>query len=397
MNKLRGVPKNHDWGSKHLIPEFLGEQPNGVPVAEIWFGAHPLGPAVLPTGSDLRTEIRSQPDRMLGPSARLLLGDQLPYLVKLIAPAKALSLQVHPGRTAAAEGFVQEEEAGFALGAAGRTFQDATHKPEMLFALTRFDALVGFCVRRQARDRLEGLDSALAGKLSRRLLLATGRGIKPVVSWILDPESGPTTEEIEEFAGDCERRLEQGNSPEPVIDETILQLQKDFPGDAGIAVAFLMNHVRLSAGEAVFIPTGTIHSYQSGLGLEVMANSDNVIRAGLTSKHVDKGLFLELALFDGFPPTRIAPEHPVPGINHFRSPVEDFELTVATPGSEGAPSPLRLPGSGPRIVVGLDGVVFVRTRTGTATIRKGEALFLSDEAGQTILEGAGTLAQCSVP
>lgn len=403
MERLSGAVKNHDWGSVNLIPAFIGATIDGAPWAEQWFGAHPLGPSILAgadagaNAGDLAQLIQSDPGATLGTSTRYMFGDQLPYLVKFIAPRKALSLQVHPGRALAAQGFAEESRRMLPTDSALRNFQDATHKPEMLYALTQFEALVGFGVRRQMRDRLEGLEGTLAGRLSRRLLLAAGRGVKPVVSWILDPEDGPTSQQVAEFAASCDARLKAGSSPEPAIDATITRLQADFPGEAGIVLCFLMNHIQLNAGEALFVPTGTIHSYQSGLGLEVMANSDNVIRAGLTPKHIDTQLFLDSSTFDGVPPTRIAPEHPRVGINLFRSPVEDFELSVATPSTFGCANPLPIPGTGPRILVGLDQEVTATTRAGSLIISKGQAVFVGDEDGPLILEGAGSLAQVSVP
>ena len=390
---MSGVLKTHDWGSVTAIPEFLGVQPDGRPWAEVWFGAHPLGPSRLTPNTDLAALIREDTLRTLGPSTLHWLGDELPYLVKLIAPAMSLSLQVHPNRMKAASGYGQEESEGIPQGDRSRSFPDATHKPEILYALTPVDALIGFSVRRQARRRLEGLDTALSSRLHRRLMLAAGRGLRPVVSWILDPEDGPTPAEINQFAAACTERLEAAESPDPYIDQTMGALQKDFPGDPGIIIAFLMNHAHLRPGDAVFVPTGTIHAYQYGLGLEVMANSDNVVRAGLTSKHVDRDLFLDLALFDGMPATRIAPEHPVPGVNLFRSPVEDFELAIASPTG----SPLPVPGTGPRILVGLGGTPTVETRKASESLPQGSAVFVGDAEGQIVLHGEGRVAVVTVP
>ena len=393
MERLSGVLKNHDWGSPTAIPEFLGVEPDGNPWAEVWFGAHPLGPSPVAADKDLAQLIEEDAQRTLGPSTLHSLGNELPYLVKLIAPAMSLSLQVHPNRVKAAGGFGWEESTGIPQDDRARSFPDATHKPEILYALTPVDALIGFSVRRQARRRLEGLDTTLSSRLHRRLMLAAGRGLRPVVSWILDPEDGPTPDEINQFAAACTKRLEEGGSPDPYIDETMGRLQQQFPGDPGIVIAFLMNHAHLQPGDAVFVPTGTIHAYQHGLGLEVMANSDNVVRAGLTSKHVDRDLFLDLALFDGLPATRIAPEHPVPGIDMFRSPVEDFELAIASPTG----SPLPVPGTGPRILVGLGGTPTVETRQESIVLPQGHAVFVGDAEGQIVLHGDGRVAAITVP
>lgn len=366
-------------------------------MAELWFGAHPLGASGLPDGNNLKDLIESDPQSTLGPSTQFTFGDQLPYLVKLIAPRSPLSIQVHPGRRRAARGFEEEDLAGIDLNAFERIFHDQTHKPEMVYAISEFDALIGFAVRRQARERLDNLGGRTASRLSRKLLLATGRGIKPVVSWILDSKDGPDAADVVDFVSACERRMKLRASPDPFIDEAMSRLLARFGPDPAILIAFLMNHVHLEPGETGFIPTGTVHSYQQGIGLELMANSDNVIRAGLTSKHVDTELFLEIADFDGVPPTRIAPEHPIPGINHFRSPVEDFELITAQPSAPGARSPLPLPGSGPRVMVCLKDSVRVTTMKGSADMSQGEALFLMDTDGRAVAEGMGTVAVCGVP
>ncbi|WP_099332601.1 mannose-6-phosphate isomerase, class I [Actinomyces minihominis] len=397
MDRITGVTKNHDWGSSTLIPEFLGTTGSGEPWAEQWFGAHELGPAQLESGSNLRDQIECAPAVMLGPSTQLMFGDQLPYLVKLIAPTLALSLQVHPGRNLAAQGFAHEDASGVPVDSPQRIFKDTTHKPEMLYALTEFEALVGFAVRRRARERLEGLNSTLASRLARRLRLATGRGIKPVISWILDPEEGPRPEEVAEFARACGARLASGESPEPEIDSIVVRLQEQFPGESGIIMCSLMNYVSLAPGSALFVPTGIVHSYQSGLGLEVMANSDNVIRAGLTSKRIDPELFLDTATFDGLPPTLIAPEHPLPGINRFRSPVEDFELSVAASPVPNTSEPIRMPGTGPRVLVGLEGRIQVQTLQGDTELRQGQALFVPDCDGPILVTGQGRVAEVSVP
>ena len=408
MYPLTGVPKSHDWGSVDAIPGFLGQPATSAPVAELWFGAHPSGSsgvalpesdATLPgSGSaDLRALIEADPRPTLGPSTIIEFGDELPYLVKLIAPAHPLSLQVHPGRNAAARGFAEEDSAGVPRGAFERVFQDPTHRPEMIYAISQFDGLVGFAPRREARERLDGLRGKLAARLDRRLLLATGRGVKPVVSWLLDPEDGPRPGEVAALADECKARLENGWSPDPLVEEAFVALADRFGPEPATLIAVLMNHLRLEPGHAAFVPTRTVHAYLRGLGLEVMANSDNVVRAGLTSKHVDVDRFMEMANFDGAPPTRIAPEHPRPGINRFRSPVEDFELVTATPSTPGAPCPLPLPGSGPRVAVALSGPVQLTSARGSLQLEQGEAAFLPDADGTTVAEGPGTVAVCLVP
>ncbi len=393
MLRVEGVARSYDWGSTDRISEFIGEEPGSSPLAELWFGAHALGPSPTDQGQDLHQLIQEEPGSLLGPSTRFMFGDSLPYLVKLIAPAAPLSLQVHPTKRQAEAGYALEDHLGIDLEAPNRTYRDANHKPELLYALTEFSLLAGFAVRRQARARLEGLDTPLATKLSIRLRLAAGRTVKPVVSWLLDPDSAPSAEEIEEFAQACQDRLAAGKSPLPRVDKTVRDLASAYPGDPGVIVAFLMNQTELKPGEAVFLPPGTLHSYQSGLALEVLANSDNVIRAGLTKKHVDRTSLVEIGEFDAHPTVRIAPEHPSPGISRFYAPVEDFELTILELSGDTLP----LVGTGPRLVISLAGAPTVMTREGEVQLERGQCAVLTAAEGPALSSGVGTLAQIAVP
>lgn len=403
MIRITGFPRDYPWGSTTAIPHFLGQEPSGVPVAELWFGAHPLGSAEVQerpdspdahlAGEKLLRVISNAPEEWLGPSTQYAFGNGLPYLMKLIAPASPLSLQVHPNKEQARRGYAREQGRSLVPDDPGRIYRDWNHKPEMLYALEPFEAFAGFSVRRQVRGLLEGMKSSLAGRLDRRLRLAAGRGMRPVVAWLLDEEGGPSPEEVMEFCFECASRLASGGSPAPILDAMIVNLCAAFPGDPGIAVSFLMNPVRLRPGEALFIPPGTLHSYHSGLGLELMANSDNVIRAGLTAKHIDREQLIEAGTFDAHPPLRIAPECPSPQMRRFAAPVEDFLLTVADLDGDAVP----LPGSGPRLIICLRGNPQVTSLRGDAALSRGECVFLSDKEGPALVSGSGVLAQCSVP
>ncbi len=393
MLKITGFPRHYAWGSHSSLQEFLGQPPSPDPLAELWFGAHKLGPSPTSAGTDLHALIERDPAYFLGPSTQFLFGDSLPYLVKLIAPAAPLSLQVHPNKKQAEFGYAEENALNVKLEDATRTYRDDNHKPELLYALTPFTMLAGFAVRRQARERLEGLSTPLATKLGLRLRLAAGRAAKPVVSWLLNRNSAPSPEEIDEFGKACHDRLMSGKSPLPLLDKTVAHLANVYPGDPGAIVAFLMNPVSLQPGEAVYLPPRTLHSYLDGLGLEVMANSDNVIRAGLTPKHVDRDQLVEVGQFEAHPILRIAPEYPSPGISRFYAPVEDFELTIIELAGETLP----LVGSGPRMVISLNGAPTVMTREGEMQLQRGECAFVAGAEGPALSSGVGVLAQVTVP
>ena len=334
MQQLQGWRKFDDWGSQSAIAEFLGETPGPRPVSELWFGNHPDGPTLLQDGSTLGDLIAQDPKKALGSG--------------------------------------------------------------VLYALTDFEALIGFRVPRKARRLLEGLEGELAELLRRRLKLSTVRGgLRSLASWVFDIDSPVTPALVEEFVGACRARLESGNSPSLRADQLVCELEAVHGGDSGIILAFLMNPVSLRAGEAAYIPPRQIHAYQRGLGIEVMAASDNVIRAGLTHKHVDSAQLVEIAEFSALPPIRLAPEHPSPHSDRFLAPAQEFELTVTTCTPD--LSNLRVPGEGPRIAMVTRGRLSLSTEAGECTLGRGEAVFISASERQLRITGEGELVQCSAP
>ena len=396
MEQLQGWRKFDDWGSQSAIAEFLGETPGPRPVSELWFGNHPDGPTLLQDGSTLGDLIAQDPKKALGSGILYAFGTNLPFLMKVIAPDETLSLQVHPTKEIAREGYLREEVLGIDRTAPNRSYRDMNHKPEMLYALTDFDALIGFRVPRKARRLLEGLDGELAELLRRRLNLSTVRGgLRSLASWVFDIDSPVTPPLVEEFVAACRSRLEAGESPSLRADQLVCELEAAHGGDAGIILAFLMNPVSLRAGEAAYIPPRQIHAYQRGLGVEVMAASDNVIRAGLTHKHVDSAQLVEIAEFSALPPIRLAPEHPSPHSDRFLAPAQEFELTVTTCTPE--LTALRVPGEGPRIALVTRGRLSLSTEAGECTLGQGEAVFISAAEHHLRIAGEGELVQCSAP
>jgi mannose-6-phosphate isomerase len=327
------------------------------------------------------------------------------FLAKIIAPAEALSLQVHPTKEIAREGFLREETLGIPRSDSMRTYKDMNHKPEMIFALSDYEALIGFRVPRKARELLVGLDGQMADFLRRRLQLSTVRGgLRSLISLLFDPDSTISSEAINEFASACTDRLTRGNSPSPRTDRLISKLAMKYPGDPGVVVAFLMNPVSLRPGEVAYIPPRQIHSYQSGLGIEVMATSDNVVRAGLTHKHVDATQLVEIAEFSALPPIRLAPEHPTPTTDRFLAPVQEFELSVTT--IEESHGTVRVPGEGPRILIGTSGELTLSSSNNShaklfgstsRTIRQGQAVFVAACERELTANGLGQIVQCAVP
>lgn len=396
MFRLRAIPREYAWGSPTAIPGILGLRPSGRPVAEMWFGAHQSGPCPLdgahPAG-DLGRLIASDPDRTLGRDALARFGARLPYLLKLIAPARPLSLQVHPDAERARAGFAREEAAGIPCDAPERNYRDPHHKPELVYAITRFDAVAGFRAPRRTIELLAGLDAAVARRLSETLRAdPTSTGVRTAFGSLLLPPTRPTVDEVAELVAACAARAGDV-TPEPRADVVVALLAEAFPGDPGVVASLLLNPVTLWPGEAMFIPAGGVHAYLRGVGVEIMANSDNVLRAALTPKHVDVPETLATADFVTAPPFRIAPRMLGGSTRVFAAPVDDFVLSV----TDLHDGDHRLPGRGPRIVLCLSGRVALRSAGSHLEVHQGQSIFVPASEGSLTARGRGTLVQADVP
>jgi mannose-6-phosphate isomerase len=398
VHRLRGTSRHYAWGSLTAIPLLVGVAHDGRPVAEMWFGAHPASPSIAELDGvsvALNDLIAKSPMLVMGDDVVSRFGAGLPYLLKLIAAARPLSLQVHPHIDRAGAGFAEENAAGIPLDAPHRNFKDRNHKPELVYALTEFEALCGFRAPRRAAELFAGLDAPLAKELHGVLTAQpTADGIRAAFTQLLEPATRPSPESVREVADACAARFAAG-SLSSRADRTVVLLAETHPGDPGVVTSLLLNPVTLQPGEAMFIPAGGVHAYLHGLGIEIMASSDNVLRAGLTPKHVDVAELLRNVDYVAAPPIRIAPETFHGATKVFYAPVDDFELSV-TEIADGATHPL--PGRGPRILLCLGGAMTVSsTGDGELTLRKGEAAFAPASDGPLDVRGAGTLVQADVP
>lgn len=315
--------QTYAWGQTDAITRMLGLPDQAGPVSEAWFGAHESAPSGLEGGGDLASMIAADPEGTVG-------TDRLPYLLKVLAIATPLSLQVHPTQDQARVGFDAEERNAVGLAAPERTFRDPRHKPELIVALTPMRLLVGI---RNAAELAADLRELGADEL---VPLVEGReSLLTYVMAVLGGEASPAVLEALAARPDGDSAL-----------ALAARAARAFPGDPGALVALAMNAVVLAPGEGCYVPPRAIHSYQSGIGVEIMANSDNVVRGGLTPKAIDVE-HLE-AILDAAPCSPLRPAVSRDGaVTTYTVPVEDFALVRVEAGSATI-------AAAPRIVLALD-------------------------------------------
>jgi mannose-6-phosphate isomerase len=387
---LRGVVRPYAWGSRTALAELQGRPaPSDAPEAELWLGAHPGDPSTV-TGPDgpvsLAALIAEDPKGQLGAEVADEFGARLPYLMKVLAAEAPLSLQAHPDAEYAKQAYAAQE----ADPAAARNYTDAFHKPEMLVALTPFDALCGFRAPDVSAAVLEGLRvPRLAPVVA--ALRAGPAGLRDAVRVLLTWPAEDRAALIEDVVTAARTAHEYARSYELVTD-----LAGRYPEDPGVLVALLLNQVRLAPGEAIWMPAGNLHAYLSGTGIEIMAASDNVLRGGLTPKRVDVDELLRVLRFEVLDDPILSSTEVAPGVRTWQVPVREFalyrvELTPAVP-------PLRLPGEGPRIVLGIRGDVFVAEAVdGTPVeVTPGTAAYVPAETGAATVAGVGEVFVAAV-
>ncbi|MCS5734916.1 mannose-6-phosphate isomerase, class I [Herbiconiux daphne] len=418
---IANTPRDYAWGSTSAIPRLLGTPETGEPQAELWLGAHPgspsriLDPARTGGATDLAAWIASDPATAVGEKG------SLSFLLKILAAAHPLSLQAHPTLERAREGFARENAAGIPIDAPERNYRDALHKPEIIVALSpTYEALCGFRPLAEVREIVDLLVMLDGSQVAPRWELygpivhlledsetvgePDGEVLRSVVSWLL--EGGP---EVDALVGHLVRTTEKALHPahahltDPYTKslETVVLLNEQYPGDPGIIISLLLNRVTLSAGEALYLPAGNIHAYLRGLGVELMSASDNVLRGGLTPKHVDVAELLEVLDFDPLPVPYLRPERQVDGLQLFAPDVPDFELAridvgdaEVLPLESGVPSvapTVAFAPQGPAIAICIGGSVSIAGASGSVTIARGESVFVTPDEGELVFAGDGTV------
>jgi mannose-6-phosphate isomerase len=412
MHRLSNPVRNYAWGSRTHIPKMCGFPVTDEPVAEMWFGAHPADPSCVEDGRRLDDLITAAPEAVLGERVSRSFGPRLPFLMKLLAAAEPLSLQVHPTSEQARIRFAEQNEAGIPLDAPERSYRDASHKPELIYALTRFEGMAGFrdATRTAAILRLLHLPwlDTLADDLE--ATETPFQTLRRIVTDLLALSGAELTDKLGELHTAAKVAEERAHNPHrrrrpPHVEPNAVEreslrvfaqtrsLVELYPHDPGVLVTLLLNHVVLAAGEAMYIAAGTVHAYTSGFGLEIMAASDNVLRAGLTPKFVDIPELLEVTNFTPIPPPRWrgTPLADADGVV-LSPPVGEFELVVTHVNGEAATDDVR-----PMIVLCLDGSVSVATESASESLAMGEGVFVEHADGRVTLTGTGRVAVGRTP
>ncbi|MCK2022186.1 mannose-6-phosphate isomerase, class I [Microbacterium sp. kSW2-24] len=361
---LTNAPRDYAWGSETLLAELEGRAPSGAPEAEVWFGDHPGDPADVVGGGTLDA----------------VTGGTLPYLLKLLAAAQPLSIQVHPTLAQAKEGW--ERESGLALDDPQRNYRDANHKPELLVALSeRFESLSGLRPVAQTLQLIDALAPTAAVVALRERLSAEGDVLRDTLEWLLDGSAGEAVDGVIDAVLTASRR-DAGEWSDTL--RAIARIADTYPGDPGVVVALLMNHLVLRRGEGVFLRAGLLHAYLSGLGVEIMAASDNVLRGGLTPKRIDVPELLSLVdTAPGLVPVLRPAEEGA--ITTYDVPVPDFALRrIVLDGS-----PTSVPVDGRTMVLATDGTVRIEGADAAIDLPVGAVAYASDDETELRLSGLG--------
>jgi mannose-6-phosphate isomerase len=392
IRALRNPIRHRDWGSREALARWMGRPcPSEEREAELWLGAHPQDPSrvVLGDGSEIPLDrwIERDPVAALGRRVAEAFGGELPFLFKVLAPTQALSIQTHPDALRARRGFAREDEQGVPRDAPQRTYRDPYAKPELICALTRFSALCDFRAGDVVASELRAL--RLAG-LERAAEAAASEGSAAGLARLLELDE-PARRALAESAAAAAAGTSEGTL------ELVDRLAGQHPGDIGILAPLFLNRIELAPGEALFLEAGHVHAYLEGLGVELMGNSDNTLRAALTRRAVDLPEFLAALDPSETAPPPIAPEADGHGSLRYATPANEFELRrfeLAGGGSlEAAPR------DGPEIWLCTSGEARLLDAQHAASFElvPGAAVWVPASAGRIELRGSGTLHVASVP
>ena len=402
MELMRNPIRPYAWGSRTAIAELLGEEsPARHPQAEMWMGAHPGDPSTLLIEADgseqsLARRIEADAVAALGDRVTAAFGARLPFLMKVLAAGEPLSLQAHPSMAQAEQGYDAEQAAGIPLNSPDRNYKDRSHKPEIICALTQFHALCGFRAPEQTTKMLAELGIEQLDHYAS--LLSTepeADGVRALFSSLITIPSSHLGPLLSDVMDGAVAGIRSGSAFSDVF-RTALELGERYPGDAGVLAALMMNRVTLQPGESLYMPAGHLHAYLFGTGIELMANSDNVLRGGLTPKHVDVPELMRVLEFEPGEPAISAGEPAAdrdpdsPSVNSVETvypvPVREFRLSRINL----ADGSLEVDVPGPQILLTVEGELTLTAADGRVlALRRGRSAWISADERGVRLSGTG--------
>ena len=325
---LENTIQEYVWGSYTAIPELLGnDSPANTPQAELWMGAHPKAPSIVRCNGkwiSLLELIDKNSHDILGKKVAQRFKNRLPYLFKVLAAAKPLSIQAHPSKEQACEGFDRENRLGIPYDAFNRNYKDDNHKPECICALTSFWALNGF---RKIPDMISLMGRICPPGLKKDFDMfrqqPNSRGLKEFFKAMMIMDRTTQNQIISDVVKNADHLKDKNAAYQWIID-----LHEEYPSDIGILSPIILNLICLEPGQAMFLPAGTLHAYLDGVGIELMANSDNVLRGGLTPKHVDVKELLNVLNFEERDINILKMDKINPCEHQYESHAEEFVLSV---------------------------------------------------------------------
>ena len=409
--KLKNPVKHYAWGSKTALARLQGRPAAQEPEAELWIGAHPQGPsAVTVAGRRVTLDrlVAERPAETLGPVAQRC-GGALPFLLKVLAVAEPLSIQAHPTLAQAAAGFAREEAAGIAADAPHRSYRDGNHKPEVVVALEPYWLLSGFrpyeaIARQLAAIGMPALHAAVAGLRAKPGAAA----LRALVAAALRLDAGQRADLVARAVAHADGKVRESApaaATSPRAADTagvansarwVQRLAAQYPDDAGVLSPWLLNLVQLAPGEGMYTGAGTLHATLSGTGVELQASSDNVLRGGLTPKHVDVPELLRVGSFAAADAAVLRPEPAANGERHYATPTAEFALSSVA--LDQLPAPFAAVTAGPEILLLLHGAGAVRDAAGReVACGPGESLFVPAAVPSYEVRGTGLMFRARVP
>nr|WP_313905661.1 mannose-6-phosphate isomerase, class I [Vibrio paucivorans] len=384
---MHNVIQNYAWGSTNSLQSLFGfNNDKEEPQAELWMGAHPNGCSYVDIDGqqhNLAELIARQPEQYLGKTTFEQFGE-LPYLFKVLAAEKALSIQVHPSKLQAEAGFLKEQNQGTPLTAGNRNYKDPNHKPELVYALTLYQAMNGFRSLEEIIEYFAKLDiSELAPIIDHLINNQTDLGLSQFFSSLLTLD-----EKIKQSA--INKLIDKVSIIEEPVCSLISKLADQYPGDIGLFSPLILNVITLQPGEAMFLDAQTPHAYIKGTGLEIMANSDNVLRAGLTPKYIDVEELIACTRFEPKPLSslKLSPTQSGDTLN-YAIPVDDFKFSILSP-----THPMEVETQSGEILLAIDSLVNLQHTNGdSCDLKPGQSVFIPACSERYTVKSAGRVAR----